>query len=85
MPELLANEMDAPYSKFGLINPEYQRYASDDDKAEYIVAVKWLKTVDLKDAVSRAGFFGNQNTVCKPRTSKWSFTVEQLKKEWHIQ
>lgn len=54
--------------------------ADDDEKAEYLVKIKWIKTVPLKGAITKIGFFGNQNTVCKPSTPKWSYTVELLKK-----
>ncbi|MBV1931140.1 MAG: DUF91 domain-containing protein [Porticoccaceae bacterium] len=57
---------------------------SDDDYAEYLVPVRWIKTVDAADAVSETGFFGNQNSVCKPRTPKWGHTVNRLKKVWGV-
>jgi len=57
---------------------------NDDDDSEYLVAVKWIKTVEAKSAYSENGFFGNQNTVCKPRTTKWSHTVNRLKAVWNI-
>ena len=60
-------------------------YSLDDpDKAEYVVRVDWLKSVAAKDAVKELGFFGNQNTVCRPTTDKWSFTVERLKTLWNV-
>lgn len=30
------------------------------------------------------GLFGNQNTVCKPTTPKWSHIIERLKQVWEI-
>ena len=60
-------------------------YSSEDsEKAEYVVRVSWLKTVETKDAIKELGFFGNQNTVCRPVADKWNFTVERLKKLWEI-
>ncbi|WP_282041067.1 endonuclease NucS domain-containing protein [Halomonas alimentaria] len=56
----------------------------DDDEAEYLVPVRWLHTVSREDAFSEVGLFGNQNTVCKPTTPKWSHTVERLKQVWGI-
>ena len=55
-----------------------------DEFAEYVVKVKWIKTVDAKDAVKETGFFGNQNTVCRPKTEKWDYTVERLKTVWGL-
>jgi len=60
------------------------KYAEDEEKAEYFVKVKWLRSFPVKQAVSELGFFGNQNSVCKPRSSKWLFTVDTLKKKWDI-
>tara|TARA_R110002110_G_scaffold147129_2_gene337341 strand:- start:39956 stop:41047 length:1092 start_codon:yes stop_codon:yes gene_type:complete len=59
--------------------------SNDDDNAEYIVPVRWIKTVTMQEAVSEIGFFGNQNTVAKPKTKKWQHTVERLKSLWGVQ
>ena len=58
----------------------YRQNANDPDKSEYFVPVKWLETRSELEAVNEVGFFGNQNTVCKPTTPKWRFTVEKLKR-----
>lgn len=58
--------------------------AKDDEEAEYLVPVRWLHTVSRKEAFSEVGLFGNQNTVCKPTTPKWSHTVSRLKQTWPI-
>lgn len=55
------------------------------EKEEYIVGVNWQKTVSQKSAISEYGFFGNQNTVCRPKTEKWEFTVKRLKEIWSIE
>lgn len=56
------------------------RYRSDDpEKTEHFVRVQWLDTVPEAAAVDEVGLFGNQNTVCRPTTSKWRYTVERLK------
>lgn len=59
-------------------------YIEDEDKAEYIVKVKWVKTVSKEKAIRETGFFGNQNTVCKPTSHKWNYTVNRLKEIWGI-
>lgn len=51
----------------------------DPAKAQYLVGVRWIKTLPLSEAVKEKGFFGNQNTVCKPRDKKWNHTVTRLK------
>ncbi len=62
----------------------YYYQNENDDQAEYIVKVDWIKTVDIKNAVKEIGFFGNQNTACRPANDKWLFTIERLKKAWGI-
>lgn len=57
---------------------------SNDEEAEYLVPVKWLHAVEARSAFSETGLFGNQNTVCKPRASKWLHTVERLKQVWDV-
>ncbi len=54
------------------------------EKREHFVRVEWIETVALTDAIKERGFFGNQNTVARPRTDKWVHTVERLKKRFRI-
>jgi len=56
--------------------------SDDDDTREYAVLVDWLATVPLSEAVRQVGFFGNQNSVCRPRVVKWNYTVNILKSRW---
>ncbi len=61
----------------------YHRHFLDDpENSEYFVPVKWLQTVPIESAVQELGFFGNQNTVCKPTKPKWRSTVERLKEKF---
>lgn len=57
---------------------------TNDEIAEYIVRVEWLFKTNKENAVKEMGFFGNQNSVCKPRNNKWTFTVNTLKEKWKI-
>ena len=60
-------------------------YSVDDpDNAEYVVMIQWIKTVRASEAVKELGFFGNQNSVCRPLADRWNFTVDRLKKCWGI-
>ena len=63
---------------------EYFDNEDDDELAEYIVKVDWIKTVPESKAIKELGFFGNQNSVCRPHNDKWEFTIERLKKYWSI-
>ena len=55
-----------------------------EDKAEYFVQVKWLHKVQDANAVNEIGLFGNQNSVARPRASKWIHTVKRLKEAWGV-
>jgi hypothetical protein len=57
----------------------HRQWANDPEKCEYFIPVKWLQTVSQAQGVQEVGMFGNQNTVCKPRTPLWRTTVERLK------
>ena len=58
--------------------------AESENEQEYIVKVEWIKQLDNKKAIKESGFFGNQNTVCKPTSEKWDFTIKRLKDKWSI-
>ncbi|MCW5716051.1 MAG: hypothetical protein KIT43_16180 [Bauldia sp.] len=63
-----------------LVEGTYHReFIDDPDRSEYFVPVDWLETVPIENAVDEVGLFGNQNTVCAPKTPKWRQTVERLK------
>ena len=64
---------------------EYLYSLDEPENAEYVVQVDWIKTVPESQAVKEVGFFGNQNSVCRPRDQKWVYTVERLKKVWAIE
>ena len=46
----------------------YRSVADDPERCEYFVPMEWLATRPLSQAVNETGMFGNQNTVCAPRT-----------------
>ena len=54
------------------------------DDQEYFVKVKWLKTLAREDAYDELGFFGNQNSVCKPTAARWRNTVDHLKVKFGV-
>ena len=68
-----------------LIQGNYHRkFLADPELCEWFVPVEWLKVVPLDQAVKEIGFFGNQNTVCKPTAPKWRSTVDRLKERFGI-
>jgi hypothetical protein len=59
----------------------YHRDAVDDPtNCEYFVPMRWHDTRSVSEAFHEAGLFGQQNTVCKPRTTRWRHTVDRLKR-----
>lgn len=57
----------------------YKQSPRGAEKSEFFVPVAWLDTVPVEKAVNEVGLFGNQNTVCRPKTTKWRHTVDRLK------
>jgi hypothetical protein len=57
----------------------HRELAEDPVRSEYFVPVEWAETVPLERAINELGLFGNQNTVCAPKTPKWRHTVDRLK------
>lgn len=64
---------------------DYLYSTEDPENVEYVVKVQWIKTVRISEAVKELGFFGNQNSVCRPLAERWDFTVDRLKKCWGIE
>lgn len=57
----------------------HREFIDDPERCEYFLPVQWLDTVPLAEGISEVGMFGNQNTVCAPRTQRWRTTVDRLK------
>jgi hypothetical protein len=68
--------LDAPLkaSKMG-------KYRNDPELCEYLVHVKWRKTLSQDQAYWERGMFANQNTVCKLRNK---FTLDKLAERFGI-
>jgi hypothetical protein len=62
------------------LKADYHRdFVGQPDKAEYVVRIKWQKTLPLSMAVGESGLYGNQHTVCMSEKPKWEYTVQRLK------
>jgi hypothetical protein len=57
----------------------HREFVDDPERQECFVPMDWIETRPLAKAVNETGMFGNQNTVCAPKTPKWRHTVERLK------
>ena len=55
-----------------------------ESEMEYYVKIDWITTVSLENAIKEKGFFGNQNSVAKPKAKKWVHTIDRLKKRFEI-
>jgi hypothetical protein len=78
------NGRKTPITKAPLKGPEIGKHSDDPEKSEYLVRVKWIATVPLDKAVKEKGFFGNQNTVARPTSPKWNYTVQRLKERFGV-
>ena len=73
-----------PISSLKIKAAKLTQAADDPEKAEHLVRVKWLKTVQVGKAIKEKGFFGNQNSVARPTDPKWDYTVQRLKKHFGV-
>ena len=62
----------------------HREFADDPERSEYFVPVEWLHTLPEAEAIQELGMFGNQNTVCQPKTPKWRTTLDQLKPRFGV-
>ena len=62
-----------------LIQPGLARNRDDPETCEWLVAVRWIKTVSVSEAYMRPGIFANQNIVCRLRDpTTLGFLAEHL-------
>jgi len=73
-----------PYLDVGNVSERLASHARQPDRMEYFVPVRWLKTVDERDAIRETGLFGNQNSAAKPTTPGWISTVNYLKDRFGV-
>lgn len=60
----------------------HREFIDDPEKCEVFVPIRWIETKPLTSAVQEIGLFGNQNTVCRPQSPKWRYTIERLKEKF---
>ena len=75
---------NTPITEMPLQDPRIAEHPDDPAMAEHLVGVRWIKTVPAEQAIKEKGFFGNQNTVARPRDPKWAYTVERLRERLGI-
>jgi hypothetical protein len=77
------NGVEVPVQE--VVSSHLETEAEDPDKAMYAVRLKWLYTVPYDKGVWEKGFLANQNTVARPTSPKWDYTVQRLKTLWGIE
>ena len=75
-----------PYVDVSEIGAAIQARCDEGEEiAEYVVPMRWFVARTMEEAVSQPGFFGNQNTIARPRSESWVYTVETLKREFGVE
>ena len=82
--ELMVNRGGEQVPLPSVVTSDMNLYANDPEKEDYAVRLEWIHKVAPKSAVWEKGFFANQNTVARPTTPKWDYTVSRLKSLWDI-
>jgi len=60
----------------------YHHPNEDATTAEFVVPVRWTRTVPRDKAIRTPGLFANQNSACRLRNS---FTIETLTKAFELE
>jgi len=76
---------EIPILEMPLVEPKFGHDVDNLELCEHLVKVRWLKILPKSRAVSELGFFGNQNTVARPRNAKWIYTIDRLKEKFGIE
>jgi hypothetical protein len=66
-------------------SPDIRTVADDPENGTYAVGVHWLHKVPYNKGVWEKGFLADQNTVARPISPKWDYTVNRLKTLWHVE
>jgi len=74
--------VDVPVLTAAKLGTYHAEHVNDPELCEYFVAIEWLQTITVDQAIKEVGMFGNQNTVCRPTTPKWRWTIERLKEHF---
>lgn len=77
-------QVDGKVTPIGNLLTDLSASGTHPDDQDYFVAVKWIKTVAKTEAVKEIGFFGNQNSLAKPRVPRWVATVARLKQRFNL-
>jgi hypothetical protein len=81
---VIQNSVDTPVLQAATRGTYHAEHINDPARCEYFVAVEWMQAMPVEHAIKEVGLFGNQNTVCRPTTPKWRWTIERLKERFSL-
>lgn len=76
------SEGDQPLLSLPLQAANMAHDAGDSEKCEYVVPVRWIKTLPREEAYREKGMFANQNSVCRLANA---FTLEKLLQHFDLE
>jgi len=79
---VMKNGEERPVMQVAVRANYHAEFIDDPEHCEYFVPIRWRQTLPASLAVREIGMFGNQNTVCRPKTPKWRATIERLKERF---
>ena len=59
----------------------HKEFVGNHERQECVVPMDWAETRPLSGAIIKTGMFGNQNTVCAPKTPKCRRTAPTADRE----
>lgn len=75
----IVRETGTPILDADLTQPNLSRNRDDPDTCEWLVGIRWIRTVPLATAYTRRGIFANQHIVCRLRDpATLDFLAENL-------
>lgn len=75
--DFIVSESNIPLLDAGLKAERPDENSDDEELSEWVVDVKWIKTVPKSQAKTFSGVFANQNVVCKLRHEQTLKFVQQ--------
>lgn len=79
--QILIDGEEVPILNAPLAAPHMDRNADNLDLCEYLVHIRWIKTVDKNAAYWEKGLFAIQHTACRMKSR---FTIERLSQHFEL-
>lgn len=62
----------------------HREHIEDPEMCEWFVKLEWEAAVPFKNRFRETGFFGNQNSICRPTAKSWRHTITRLKELFKV-